>query len=154
MKKGYMFTLDAAIAIFILIIGLSIVFFQYSKETQTLYITEHISEDIIGVLGQTNVSDLCSFNGGCSCLYQSLQYSICTQNDPLLVGYEGSVLSMFAVMIKSGTHTGDEVEDIIHDIFVHGNVIDEKRFGFAVLYTDVSLTTTPLEIYNTETYPR
>jgi hypothetical protein len=153
MKKGYLFTLDAAIAILILIVGFTILYYQFAAENRTVYFTDRLSEDIIGVLAHTKVSDLCSLGSGCECPnYPSLNQLVCGW--PALRSPDPTILEMLAEVIETGAHTGEEVSDAIHEIFVTNNVIDEKRFGFSVMYTDHTWNgQVPLELYNSETYP-
>jgi hypothetical protein len=153
MKKGYIFTLDAIIAILILIIGLALLFYQFSRQNQQVYFTEHLSDDVIAVLEDTKISDLCinPAQNSCSCPnYPKLSVLVC-DNSPRLNDRNASILSMFAEVIETGTHTTDEVSAIIHEIFVTKKVIDTRRFGLSIMYTKMSMPS-PLELYNTETY--
>ena len=150
MKKGYVFTLDAAIAILILLIGFAIIYYQFSGENRTTYFTDRLSEDVIGVLAHTKVSDLCVTGSGCGCPnYPNLTKLVC---EPALRTADPTLLEMFTEVIETGTHPGRDVENTIHELFVSSKVIDEKRFGFSVMYTNLELLPVPLELYNTETY--
>jgi hypothetical protein len=149
-KKGIMFTLDVTIAIIILIIGLVIIFYNFKPSSRTIYVTEQLSEDIIGVLSYTNIHDLCVNAGamtGCNCPnYHNLTIIAC---DPNLRSIDGSMLSVLSEVIERGLVDGSVVKDVIREIFVTKNVIDEKRFGFAVLYLSRAAPSA-LELYNTE----
>jgi hypothetical protein len=151
-KKGIIFTLDVTIAIIILIIGLVIIFYSFKSSSRTVYFTEQLSEDIIGVLSYTNIQDLCTNVGkatGCRCPnYLTLQIIACNKN---LMSRDGSLLSVLSEVIERGLVDGDVVKGLIHEIFVTKNVIDDKRFGFAVLYLSRAASSA-LELYNTETY--
>ena len=153
-KKGYMFILDATIAIIILIIGVAVLFYKFAPSNETIYYTEQLSEDVIGVLFYTNIKDLCTnpgVSGLCECRnYPKLQNIVCYY-PPLIYDFDASLLSMISEIIETGTFNSNDIEEIIREIFVTNNVIDEKRFGFAVLYTDM-WSLVPLELYNTETY--
>jgi hypothetical protein len=152
MKKGYIFTLDAIIAILILAIGLAILFYQFSRQNQAVYFTEQLSNDVVGVLEDTKLGDLCvnPAQAACGCPnYPRLAVLVC-DDSPRLNDRNASILSMFAEVIETGTHTTEEVRETINEIFVTKNVIDTKRFGFSVMYTKDG---TPLELYNTERYP-
>jgi hypothetical protein len=148
-KKGIIFTLDVTIAIIILIIGLVIIFYTFKPGSRTVYFTEQMSEDIIGVMAYTNVKDLCINTGaaGCTCPnYPNLKTIVC---DPNVRTTDGSILSVLSEVIERGLVSGTVVKDVIKEIFVTNDVIDEKRFGFAVLYLSRSAPSA-LEIYNTE----
>jgi len=152
-KKGYVFTLDATIAILILLIGFTVLYYQFAVDSKTTYFTDRLSEEVIGVMAHTKVSDLCVVTKDtCDCPnYQTLTNLSCA---PRLRADDPTILEMLTEIIETGTHPGNEVEDMIHEIFVTGKVIDEKRFGFSVLYTNLGLVPVPLELYNTETYSR
>jgi len=156
-KKAYMFTLDLTIAIILLVIGISILFFRFASENKTVYFTEQLSEDIIGVMSYTNINDLCVNIGesGCNCSRYSNLTRIACGHSPCvsqLQDRNGSLLSMISEVITTGSCPGEIVEGTIKEIFVTKNVIDEKRFGFALLYQGGSAPL--LELYNTESYNR
>lgn len=152
-KKAYMFTVDLVIAIIALIIGLALLFYKFASVSKTIYFTEQISEDIIGVLAYTKTSDLCVniWNDECDCPnYPNLEDVVCRE---LLHDKDTNLLSVMTEVIETGAYSGEEVKAIIREIFVEKNVIDEKRFGFAILYTSlITAPDVPLELYNTETY--
>lgn len=153
-KKGYMFILDVAIAITIIIIASVILFYNYRSSNKIIYYTDQLSEDVIGVLSHTQIKDLCLKPGspadeGCDCPnYKNLTQIICNK---LLKDFDANLLSMMSELIETSSVDGRILKDLIRDIFVNKKVIDEKRFGFAVLYTDLK-SAVPLELYNTETY--
>lgn len=153
-KSGYVFVLDVTIAAIILLIGITLLFYTFSQKERNYYLTDQLSNDIIGVLAETDITDLCVNPGPsafCSCPnYDKLSVLVC--ND-YLRSEEGSLLSLFSELIETGAVEGVAVEDTIYEIFVTKKVIDEKRFGFAVIYTTKS-TTEPLELYNTLKYER
>ena len=154
-KKGYVFTLDLVIALVVLIIGIFLIFYKYASVSKTIYFTEQMSEDIIGVMAYTNIRDLCDIGAdSCTCpLYTNLDLIVC-DHVPKLRDTDTNLLSMTSEMIETGAFEGYYVEDLIWEIFVKNRVIDEKRFGFAILYTSlIEAPGSPLELYNTETYP-
>jgi hypothetical protein len=156
-KKAYMFTLDLTIAIIILVIGISILFFRFGSGNKTIYFTEQLSEDIIGVMSYTNINDLCVNVGesDCDCpRYSNLTQIVCSHSPCIapLQDRNGSLLSMISEVITTGSCPGEIVESSIKEIFVTKNVIDEKRFGFALLYQGGASPL--LELYNTESYNR
>ncbi|KYK24400.1 hypothetical protein AYK26_06900 [Euryarchaeota archaeon SM23-78] len=151
-KKGYMFTLDVTISIIILVIGVALIFYNF-RTIRTVYFTEQLSEDIIGVMAYTTINDLCidpaNQAGICDCPnYINLTKIVCSGK---LQDVNASLLSMISEIIETHAFGGDEVKDLIRETFVKKNIIDEKRYGFAILYTDL-VTSIPLELYNTETY--
>ena len=149
-KKGIIFTLDVTIAIIVLLIGLILIFYSFKPSSRTVYFTEQLSEDIIGVLSYTKVQDLCVNVGaatGCNCLnYPNLTNISCNPN---LRSIDGSILSVFSEVIERQMVNGTVVKGVIGEIFVTKNVIDKKRFGFAVLYLSRAAPSA-LELYNTE----
>jgi len=154
-KKAYMFTLDLTIAIIILIVGIAILFYHFFAGNRNIYFTEQLSEDIIGVLSYTKIIDLCINPGvleseGCDCPnYANLTQIVCSRK---ILDTNADLLSMMSEVIETGSFPGSNVRDVIREIFVKKNVIDEKRFGFAVLYWS-SVYRNTLELYNTECYP-
>jgi len=151
-KKGYVFVLDVTIASIILLIGITLLFYAFSERDRTYYLTDQLSNDIVGVLAATNIQDLCKDvdTSSCSCdRYEKLNEIIC-DND-YLTEKKGDLLSLFSELIEKGSVDGKLVEETVHEIFVDKKVIDEKRYGFAIIYTSGSLSY-PLEIYNTVKY--
>lgn len=150
-KKGYMFTIDVTIALIVLVFGVAVLFYNFTSGSKIIYFTEQISEDIIGVMAYTNLNDLClnMATDTCTCpLYPELQNIVC-RTSPRLQSYDVSLLGMLSEVIERGIATGDEVKAIIKEIFVTKNVIDEKRFGFAILYTEMDSTIT-LQLFHSE----
>ena len=150
-KKGMIFTIDMMIAVIVLVIGIVIMFYKFTSGLKTIYFTEQLSEDMVGVLSYTNIKDLCISPGesGCMCPnYDSIQEIVCNSG---LRNFDASLLSMTSEVIERGLVEGDAIEEMIHEIFVEQNVIDEVRFGFAILYLTPSATA-PVELYNTECY--
>ena len=148
-KKGYIFILDVTIALVILIIGGALLFYNFATTKKTIYHTEQLSEDLIGVLAHTNIKDLCIDPGepSCNCPnYPELEDIVCSN---LLQDVDANILSMMSEVIETGAFSGVDIKEIIKEIFVTKNVIDEKRFGFAIIYTDMIMPA-PLELYNTE----
>jgi flagellar basal body-associated protein FliL len=149
-KKAYMFTLDLTIAIIVLVIGVAIIFYNFISSNKTIYFTEQLSEDIIGVMAYTNLHDLCKGFGSdeCNCPnYPNLTMIAC---DSQLRDNDASILSALSEVITRGLVDGTVVRNTIREIFVTRNVTDEKRFGFALLYQGINMPL--LELYNTETY--
>jgi hypothetical protein len=151
-KKAFVFTLDMMIAIIVLIIGIVIMFYKFTSGLKTIYFTEQLSEDMIGVLSYTNIKDLCINPGessGCDCPnYRNLTQIVCSGN---LRDMDANLLSMTSEVLERGLVDGNVTKNMIHEIFVTKQVIDERRFGFAILYLTRSATI-PLELYNTECY--
>ena len=152
-KKGYMFTVDVTIAIILLVIGIAFLFYNF-KSSKTVYFTEQLAEDIIGVLAYTNTRDLCIDPGigaseGCACPnYPNLSRIVCNEN---LKDADTNLLSVLSEVIERGLVDSSAVKDSVKEIFASKNIIDEKRFGFAILYL-TRVAPTALELYNTECY--
>jgi hypothetical protein len=150
-KKAFVFTLDMMIAIIVLVIGIVIMFYRFTSGLKTIYFTEQLSEDMIGVLSYTNIKDLCIDVGGpnCDCpRYSNITMIVCSGN---LRDVDANLLSMTSEVLERGLVDSNVTKDMIHEIFVTKQVIDERRFGFAILYLTRSATI-PLELYNTECY--
>ena len=147
-KKGYMFLLDAVLAVLILFIGSALIYYYTANNSRNLYNTDKLADDIVGVLFYTQISDLCITPGepGCSCPnYQELDDLVCSGS---IENYDTNLLGMMSEIIEKSSVDGNEVKQVIKEIFVDKNVIDEKRFGFALLYSDFGGL--PLELYNSE----
>ena len=151
-----MFTVDVTLAIIILVIGVLLLFYNYYRTNEIVYFTEQIAQDVVGVMAYTNIKDLCSNPGydppscDCSDRYPNLEGVVCSDK---LMNNQTNLLGMINEFIETGAVEGEAVEVIIKEIFVDNKIIDEKRFGFAILYTKpVPPPGVTLEIYNTETY--
>ena len=111
MKKGYMFMLDVSIAIIIMLIAASLFFFKFFQADKTLYFTEQLSHDVVGVLASTHIKDLCSVSGPgpCSCPnYPKVGSVVCSS---VVSDYEANMLSMM-----SGTNVLHEISHIYPNI--------------------------------------
>ncbi len=152
-KKGYIFVTDVAVAITIMIIAAALFFYNYRPTQRTAYYNEQLSRDVIGVLSITKISDLCVNPGSavsCDCPnYDNLTRIVCSGIN--IKDFDADLLSMTSELIEASSVDGQVVKDLVRNIFVDKRVIDEKRFGFAVLYTAPGYPL-PLELYNTETY--
>ena len=152
MKKGYMFMLDVAIAIVILLLAASLFFFKFFHADKTLYFTEQLSHDVVGVLGSTKIGDLCMGTETASCQcpnYKKIEAIVCSG---AIKDYNANLLSMISETIEKKSADQQQIKDMVHEIFVDKKVIDEKRFGFSLIYTD-PLTGAPAELYNSDKYP-
>ena len=154
-KKAYLFLSDVVVAIIIISVSLAVLYYRYQPRSETAFYTDKLSEDVIGVMAYTRISDLCAKPGlsksaGCKCpRYTNITQIVC--EDPTYEGSNATLLAMVSESIERGSASGKTIEDTIHEIFVKNNVIDEKRFGFSVIYTNPS-NYESLEIYNSETY--
>lgn len=146
-----MFTIDVTIALIVLVIGVAVLFYNFSTKDKIIYFTEQLSEDMIGVMAYTDLDDLCSATGSptCDCPnYPELTQIVCRAS-PRLQSYDVNLLGMFSEVIERGIATSDEVKAVIREIFITKNVIDERRFGFAILYTDME-STVALQLFHSE----
>jgi hypothetical protein len=66
------------------------------------------------------------------------------------INYDDDLFTFISFIIETNIADGQDVKDLIHEIFVEHKVVDEKRFGFAILYRTGANDV--LEIYNTESY--
>ncbi|HLG23766.1 MAG TPA: hypothetical protein VI564_02440 [Candidatus Nanoarchaeia archaeon] len=154
-KKAYLFLSDVVVAIIIIGIALAVLYYRYQPRNEAVFYADKLSEDVIGVMAYTKISDLCikpglSKSSGCKCpRYTNVTQIVC--NDPTYENSNATLLAMMSESIERGSVSGKVIEDTIHEIFVKNNVIDEKRFGFSVIYTNPA-NYESLEIYNSETY--
>jgi hypothetical protein len=146
-----MFMLDAVLAIIMLIIGMTILFYNFYHENRPVYFADRLSDDVVGVLSNTQIKDLCINvdKPGCNCpKYSNLNLMVCSGT---LKNVDTDILSMLSEVIENGLFASTIIEEMIHEIFVDKHVIDEKRFGFALLYWSSSMGIS-LELYNTECF--
>ena len=145
-----MFILDATIAIIIIVVAATLLFYNFLRVDRPVYFTERISEDIIGVMSYTKLTDICVDlydEDNCDCpKYPKIKDVACSYKT---TNKDSSVLSMLNEGVERAVLPDAEVEAIIKDIFVDKKIIDEKRFGFAILYTKPDTGET-LEIYNSD----
>ena len=138
-----MFTLDAVIAILVLIVGTSIVFMNLPSPQEDFYI-DRAGIDVIGVLSQTLVSDLCT-ESPCGCgNYDALTELVCDYD----VEFEQSILDLYAEHLARATAPRGLLWDSVQEIFIDTDVIDERRFGLALLVT-LPEASEPVELYAT-----
>lgn len=144
--KGYIFMTDLTLALIIAVIGLSILLVRVQEEDPTtIFITQQLSADVVNVLGETKMSDVCvnPATSSCNCRYASLT-AVCSD----VQNSDQSLLSVLSQMVEQG-YPRVEIENIIEELFVTTEVIDERRFGFSVIY-DTPSASFPLELYNSE----
>ena len=160
MNKGQIFSLDIVIALVILLIGFAFIYYLVPPKNTNVYGTERMSEDVISVLQATKITDLCRNPGvaasnsvnGCSCPnYQRLQALVC---DTRLINKDADLISLMTELIETRRVPQSYIHDTIKEIFVDKNVIDEKRYGFAIIYTVPALNSSgsdrTYELYNSE----
>jgi len=72
MKKGYFYTLDAGIAVIILVVGFLIIaaMYLYAPDKER---TEAIGNDISGLIAQVTLDDICADMDICDCTYASVE---------------------------------------------------------------------------------
>jgi len=132
-KKGYIYTIDAVIAVIILIIGLLVIagFYVYTPDKEK---TEDISEDISGLLASVHVGDLCPDINDCSrCSYTSLEI-IC--DDPqinILTNTEMSMLELFGLLYFRNNKTA--IEYVINDTIIEKGILPEN-FEMQIILED------------------
>jgi hypothetical protein len=152
-RKGYMFMMDVIIAIIISVAGFTLLTYNYNSEKETGFFSEKLSEDVIGVMAYTSISDLCIDPGDpvtCNCPnYEKLELVVCSGN---LQNVDTSLMGMMSEIIETGSFESQKVKDIIKEIFVDKKVIDTRRFGFAVIYTKPS-SNQPFQLYNSDPEP-
>ncbi|MBD3204275.1 hypothetical protein GF327_08330, partial [Candidatus Woesearchaeota archaeon] len=112
MKKGYIYLVDVIFAIMIILIGTVFLYYKFSLPPEHVFITEQLSEDIIGVLFYTKIDDLCINPGeaGCDCpSYSNLTEIVCNSN---LYDYETNLLSMISEIIETGSIDGETTQNL------------------------------------------
>ncbi len=144
--------IDVVIAVIMLVIGVLLLLSNMPKSQEKVFFSDMVSNDIIGVLSRTSITDVCENPGlsegeGCSCLHYSetLPTLVCTDT---LQNPKESIMELLAEVIETGTASQTDINSLITDMFVNKKIIDEKRFGFSIIYTD-PVTKQQHEIYNT-----
>jgi hypothetical protein len=118
-KKGYFFTLDAAIGTLILIIGLLIIagFYFYSPDKDR---TESIANDLTGVLANTKMKDICDFNSDPkTCSYGELDTLIVTG---YITNPDMSMLELMGYLYDIG-YMRKEIELIINQSIIDQEIL-------------------------------
>ena len=160
MRRGQIFSLDIVIALVILIIGVAVIYYETPAKNKSVYDTERMSEDVISVLQATKLTDLCinpgtTVTSGCDCRnYVRLEAMVC---DTRLINKDADLISFMTELIETRRFDRADIYNLIREIFVEKNVIDEKRYGFAIVYTipeaNSSIGLHSYELYNTENPP-
>ncbi len=152
MKKGFVNMIDVVIAVILLVIGILLLLYNMPKSQEKFFFSDMVSNDIIGVLSRTSITEVCENPGlseaeGCECRHynQTLSKLVCTDT---LQNPKESIMEMLAEVIETGTANQTDIDSVITDMFVTKKIIDEKRFGFSIIYTD-PVTKQQHEIYNT-----
>lgn len=137
-RRGYMFTLDMLVAIIILIIGffLMLGWFTYAPDKER---TSALTDDVIGILSHVRLDEICDFESGCSCPYQSLD-SLCAQigQDPSL-----SILEFIGRLYHEGKM--DHIESVIADLI--DDPVLPSNFGLQLRLIDPSSPENEVQIY-------
>jgi len=121
MKKGYFYTLDAVIAIIILIMGLIIIagFYLYAPEKER---TGSLSDDVTSILNQVKVEDVCtSIGSSCSCSYSSIATSdVCRW----LRKPDISLMELLGLLYHKKQR--EDIDNIIEDLLITPGIVPEN----------------------------
>ena len=141
-KNAYMFTLDAIIAIIILAVVAALLLSTTTGQEPTTYI-DHAAQDVINVLSNTKVSDVCDLETKECPNYQALQ--------PLLEhttpNQQTSLLELIDENIIRGVSSAEDMTAATQELL--SNIIDEQRFGVSLAYTPQE-SNDLIELYNTQ----
>ncbi len=121
MRKGYFFTLDALIAVIILVIGIMVIFSYYIFAPDTER-TGQLTKDISGVLSTTRVLDVCwqadSANQDCDCSYSALEDpGVCKR----MTDRKMTMMQLFGVLHHYSQR--QDIEDIIKEMIVEAQIL-------------------------------
>jgi hypothetical protein len=133
-KKGYFFTLDAAIGTLILIIGLLIIggFYFYSPNKDR---TESIANDLTGVLANTKMKDVCDDFDSCICSYGELS-TLCSTG--YITNPDMSMLELMGYLYDIG-YMRDEINNIINQTLVDKEILP-INYDMQIIIEDPSST--------------
>lgn len=126
MKKGYMYTLDAAVAVIILVLGLILIasIYVYTPDKAR---TDDLNSDITGLLSTVRVSDLCS---GCSCSYANLQ-TLC--NSGKIKNRHATLLELMGQLYHDKERVA--IETIVNDLLRNNGVVP-GNYGLQIVLFD------------------
>jgi hypothetical protein len=132
MKKAYFYTLDVALAMVILIVGLIIIaaiyFYTPQKEK-----TEALSNDITGLLASTRVGDLCEDISTCRCTYPAL-IGLCTGagGQSKIRNNQETLLELFGQLYHD--HERLAIESLVNETLRENSIIPQSYDIQIMLY--------------------
>jgi hypothetical protein len=139
MRKGYVFSLDAVIAVIILVIGILLIsaIYVYTPDKER---TDMLNTDITGMLANVKVGELCADLSTCSCSYPSIA-ELCANGR--IWNSETTLLELFGQLY----HENDRVmiERTINETLIDNGIIP-GNFGLQILLMDPARSE-PQQIY-------
>jgi len=129
MKKGYFYTLDAVLAVLILIIGLMMIagFYFYAPQKEK---GDELTNDVVNIMATVKVSDICENTQPCDCEhYPSLENpDICRFLEP-----DYTLMEDFGMLYHKNRRS--TINDTITQLFVVPG-IRPNNYEMQVLLTD------------------
>jgi hypothetical protein len=129
MRKGYVFSLDAVIAVIILVIGFLLIsgIYIYTPDKER---TDMLNTHITGMLADVKVGELCADISTCSCTYPSIA-ELCA--DGRIWNSETTLLELFGQLYHDSERI--TIERVINETIINNGVIP-GNFGLQILLMD------------------
>lgn len=128
MRRGFIYTIDAAIAILLLVIALVALFGSYVYAPKSDAVNA-MGSDVLQLLSQTRMSDLCSAT--CSCAYDSL-VPLCR-----LPSFDRNA-TLLGVIGQAHARGDDQLATAAVGDVIRGSGAVPKSLGVQVVLTDGS----------------
>jgi hypothetical protein len=133
-KKGYIYTLDVAVAAIILVVGLVVIIGMYFYVPDKPR-TENLATDISGILSNTRVKDLCT---ACDCGDYDNVEAAC----PYATNDGMSLMELIGLLYSKGDY--QKINDLIEEVIVNTDVLPETHGMQVVLKEEASGATRQL----------
>ena len=130
MKRGYIYTLDVAIAILIIIIGIIsfVSIYAFDPDTEA---TQRFTTELLATLDTIPLTSLCDTIaiGDCECSYPTVQ-SMCSAGK---LRMDQSILSGFGELYYRGER--EAIESIVNEVLVDVDLVP-PQYGFRLFLED------------------
>ena len=130
MKRGYIYTLDVTIAIFIVIIGIIafVGFYSFDPDTEA---TQRFTTELLTTLDTIQLESVCVSTsiGACDCTYQTVE-DICSEGN---IRMDQTILSGLGELYYRGER--EAIERIVNEVLVEQDLIP-PQYGFRLFLED------------------
>jgi hypothetical protein len=139
MKRGYIFSLDAIIAVVIIMGGIVVISTTLPEQPDT-ETPRYLSSDLISLLFDIQIKDLCMgppiHIASCRCVYPTLQDDFYC--DGRVINTDMTLLEFFGFLYKISPSNSFKINDMINETISTSNLVP-PNYDFTFLLTDLTI---------------
>ena len=128
LRRGYFYTLDVALALIILIVGIIMIaaIYFYSPEKEK---AEALSSDVSGLLASTKLTDVCQDIDSCTCSYATLT-ALCSSG--MTRNNQVTLLELMGQLYHDNQRQA--IEDLVNETLIQPRIVPGNFQLEIVLY--------------------